>query len=293
MNDLTKTSFRPRWQRDASLETKAALADTPATGSRPLEWPKIITRLLPFDGLNTLAAHTLSEVIELTQRLAHYAAFDAIRGFNPDFADMRSMGAEVLAFSKLTIEPFESGSFVIPARLESPDYVENNNNKTSVSAESVGHRFGAILEEVASGETTTSVSIGALQTVQQLNRTLKREANAIEYSTFDRLDCRMSFHVVDRAFIDRVDSVIKKRQPSTQKVDSLEGEVTALDISKGELQLTLTNQRQRVKGTFHLMLHPTLLDALGKRVRLFGTVNYSGRRPASILIQSAEILDAD
>ena len=62
-------------------------------------------------GLNTLAAHTVSEVIDLTQKLAHFAAYDEVRGANPDFADIRSMGSDVLAFSRLTLEPFEAGSY--------------------------------------------------------------------------------------------------------------------------------------------------------------------------------------
>lgn len=293
MNEPIRTDFRPRWARHASPEMLDALADTPAIGATPLEWPRIVTRVLPASGANSLTASTVSEVVELTQKLAHYAAYDAIRGFNPDFADVRSMGAEVLAFSKLTVEPFESGSFVIPARFEASDFVESDAAKKAVSAEQVGSRFGEILNEIARGEGTTSISIGALQTVQQLNRTLKREANAIEYETFDRFERRTSFQAVNREFMERVDSLIRNRQPSTQKMDSLEGVVTALDIEKGELQLSVDGQQQRVKGSFHLMLHPTLLEALGKRVQLFGKVSYSHDRMTNVSIQQAEIVDTE
>ena len=179
MNEPTKTDFQPRWYRNANPELRNALADFPANGSVPLEWTRIVTRVLPANGFNSLAAHTVSEVIDLTQKLAHYAAFDAIRGPNPDFADMRSMGAEVLDFSRLTIEPFEAGSFVIPARFESRDFLKSGETDKPISAESIANRFGTILESISTGEASNSISTGALQTVQQLNRTLKREASAI------------------------------------------------------------------------------------------------------------------
>ena len=298
MNEPTKTNFQPRWYRNASPELREAIADFPASGSKPFDWPRIVIRVLPASGYNSLAAHTVSEVIDLTQKLAHFAAYDEVRGVNPDFADLRSMGAEVLAFSKLTIEPFAEGSFVIPARLESSDFVkpdssESDDSQTAISAESVAGRFGAILDEIATGEATTSISTGALQTVQQLNRTLKREANAIEYSTFDRRERQISFRTVDSAFIGRVESVIKNRQASVEKLDSLEGVVTAVDMEKGELLLTLPEQKERVKGTFPVMLHPTLLESLGQNVTLFGKVSFRSNRPHSVAIQQAKIIDVD
>ena len=105
MNEPTKTDFQPHWYRNATPEMKDALAEFPSTGSIPLDWPRIVTRVLPSSGLSSLSAHTVADVIDLTQKLAHYAAFHEIRGPNPDFADMRSMGADVLwlayIFSKL------------------------------------------------------------------------------------------------------------------------------------------------------------------------------------------------
>lgn len=293
MNEPTKTDFQPRWYRNANPELRNALADFPANGSVPLEWPRIVTRVLPANGFNSLAAHTVSEVIDLTQKLAHYAAFDAIRGPNPDFADMRSMGAEVLDFSRLTIEPFEAGSFVIPARFESRDFLKSGETDKPISAESIANRFGTILDSIATGEASNSISTGALQTVQQLNRTLKREASAIQYSTFDRYEKRGSYQTVDSAFIDRVETLIKNRQPSEQKLDSLEGIVTALDIEQGELRLSVAGQKDRIKGTFHVMLHPTLLESLGKRITLFGKVSYKRNQIVSVLIQQAEVLDTE
>jgi hypothetical protein len=293
MNEPIKTDFVPRWARNATPEFLELMSETPATGSAPLEWPRIVTRILPSSGPNSLGATTVSEVIELTQKLANYAAYDEVRGINPDFADMRSMGAELLAFSRLTIEPFEEGSFIIPARFESPDLVETDSQKTSVSAERIAVRFGRILEEVGNDNSSTSISIGALQTMQQLNRTLNREASAIEFSTFDRFEQRAGFQRVDSDFVRRVDSVIKNRQPSVSKLDSLQGRVTALDIEKGELRLSLKDRRDRIKGTFPIMLHPTLLESLGREIEVFGSVSFRNDHPQSISIQQAKILISD
>ena len=82
-------------------------------------------------------------------------------------------------------------------------------------------------------------------------------------------------------------------QPSEQKLDSLEGIVTALDIEQGELRLSVAGQKDRIKGTFHVMLHPTLLESLGKRITLFGKVSYKRNQIVSVLIQQAEVLDTE
>lgn len=249
--------------------------------------------MLPSSGSNSLGANTVSEVIELTQKMANYVAFDEVCGTNPDFADMRSMGAELLAFSRLTIEPFEEGSFIIPARFESPDLIENDLQETAISAERIANRFGRIFEEIGSQDSSTSVSIGALQTMQQLNRTLNREASVIEFSTFDRYERPSGFQRVDKAFVKKVDAVVKNRQPSILKLESLRGHVTALDIEKGELRLSLATQKDRVKGTFPMMLHPTVLVSLGHEMEVYGKVSYKNGRPDSISIQQADILDSE
>ena len=51
----------------------------------------------------------------------------------------------------------------------------------------------------------TSVSIGALQTLAALKRTLKREASAIEFSTADRFRKPMIQFSIENSFIDKVE----------------------------------------------------------------------------------------
>lgn len=64
-------------------------------------------------------------------------------------------------------------------------------------------------------------------------------------------------------------------------------------IQEGELRLSISGQKQRLKGKFHTMLHPTLLESLGKRIRVFGRLSYKNDQIISVQIQQAEVLDTD
>ena len=57
--------------------------------------------------------------------------------------------------------------------------------------------------------------------------------------------------------------------------------------------LKIDSQNQRVKGRFYVMLHPTLLESLGKRIKRFGRVSYKKDQVASVYIQQAEVLDSE
>ncbi len=287
MSNQQPTKFTPRWYRDAESIEQNALDQFPVVGSEPFDWPRIVTRLLPADGGNAMSASAVATVINLTQRLVQYAARDVIEGINPYFADMRSISSEILAFSQLTIEPFDEGSFVIPARLESGDLTLAG--QESVPVERVANRFSGILDAIATGNQVSDVSVGALQTVRQLNSTISREASVIEFAAFDRRRHTEGIRRIDSTFMKSVSAIMDKRQPSTEILQSITGTVTALDILKGELQLSVDNQKTRVKGSFHKMLHPTLMESLGHTVQLFGTLSYSGNRVTSISIQEADI----
>jgi hypothetical protein len=295
MNEPIKTDFVPRWARAASSEHLEAVGDTPFTGGRPYDWPRIVARALPSTGRNCLDSKSVVEIIEMSQRLTQYAACDEILGFNPNFADLRQLEGSIVALSKLTIDPFEEGSFVIPARFEADD-LDTSELRTDttaepklVSTEQIATRFGTILESVITDATT--ISIGALETIKQMHRTLKRDVIAIEFATFDRLEQRRKFQLVDPSYMQRVDSAIKHRQTTVTRLEYLSGRITALDLHREELKLSIAGQRDRVEGKFQAFLHQTLLDALGKKVELYGKVDFRGGRPKSISIHQAEILE--
>jgi hypothetical protein len=115
--DPKNVEFRPRWWRERA-DRDPLLEEGPLAGSIPEGPPRIHTRLMLPGGSSGMSARTLSEAVDLTQTLAQYAGYDVWHGVNPDFADLRSAGAEVLQLARLTVEPFPEGSFVIPAKLE-------------------------------------------------------------------------------------------------------------------------------------------------------------------------------
>jgi hypothetical protein len=293
VSELKYTEFKPRWMREQTAADRI-LEESPATGSLAEVSPRINARLLPINGAHKLSAKTLSEAIGLTQSIVQYAGYDIYHGINPDFADLRSLSAPLINLTKLSIEPFEEGSFVIPARLEAnPLAVEGAELPRQVTAEDVVKRFDEILACLQKPSSAPQVSIGAIQAVESLGRVIRREAKAIEFASFDSLGQPRSAIWVDEEYIGRVQKVRQSRRPSQAKLETLEGTVTALDIIAETLHLRLHPSGERVKGTFSILFQPTLVERLGQRVRLHGVVERRGKRPVSIRVESVEVPDED
>jgi hypothetical protein len=250
--------------------------------------------LIPLNGSPRLSAKTISETITLTQAIVQYAGHDAYHGSNPDFADLRSLDPEVLGLTRLSIEPFEEGSFVIPARLEAiPVQAPSAEGGRTITTEDVVRRFDAILEILQKPRASSEVSIGAIQVVESLGRVIRREAEAIEFSSFDALGQPSLSRRVDGDFIARVNEIRQSRRSTQATLDELEGQVTALDIMEGRLQLSIKGRQRRVTGHFSRMFLPSLLDSLGRPVRLRGLVSRRRKAPISIQIEDAELLGDD
>jgi hypothetical protein len=290
VSDSKYTDFIPRWMREKT-EKDDILDHSPATGSLAEVSPRINARLLPVSGSNRLSAKTLSEAISLTQSIVQYAGYDVYHGFNPDFTDLRSLSAELVLFTRLTVEPFEEGSFVIPARLEAnPLTVEGAEQPRMITAEDVVKRFDEIFASLQDQSSVHQVSIGAIQAVESLGKVIRREAEAIEFESFDSLGKPRPTFRVDESYISRVQKVRESRRPTRARLETLEGKVTALDILESKLQLSLEGQRRRVIGHFSIMFLPFLLESLGRRVRLYGKVEWQKNHPYSIQIVTAEVL---
>jgi len=232
----------------------------------------------------------LSEAIDLTQSIVSYAANDVFHGPNPDFADLRSLGSDLLQLSKLTIEPFEEGSFVIPARLEAEGIP---GSKSVVTTQSVAERFVEMMSAFAQEKNASLVSIGAIQAIESLDRVLHREANAIEFESFGTSGAAFSRVTVDPDYIGRVRTLRTSRQPTLNVLDVIEGTITSLDIRENKLQLSMSTQTRRVTGTFSSLYLPSLLEALGRRVRLSGYVTRKGRTCISVNVTSATQISED
>jgi hypothetical protein len=286
--------FKPRWMRDLSDEDRRILDDFSASGSIPPGAPRINARLLPFGGSNRISAKTLGEAIGLTQSIVQYAGYDLYHGINPDFVDLRSLSAPLVNLTRLVIEPFEEGSFVIPARLEAtPLAVEGEEQPRNVTAEGVVKRFDEILTALRTPSSTPQVSIGAIQAVESLGRVIRREAEAIEFASFDSLGQPQLPIRVDEGYIARVQKVRESRRPSQARLETLAGTLTALDIVAETLHLRLHTSGERVKGRFSMLFQSTLVERLGQQVRLHGVVERRGRRPISIRVESVEVPDED
>lgn len=282
--------FKPRWMRELTEEDRRILDEFGVSGSPAEVSPRINARLLPVGGSNRVSAKTLSEVIDLTQSIVQYAGYDIYHGINPDFADLRSLSAPLVNLTKLTVEPFEEGSFVIPARLEAdPLAVEGAEQPRQVTAEDVVKRFDEILATLRDQPSASQVSIGAVQAVEALGRVIRREAEAIEFAAFDSLGQPRTPFRVDEGYIGRVRKVRESRRSTRAKLESLEGTLTALDIIAETLHLRLHPSGERVKGTFPILFQPTLVERLGRRVRLHGVVERSGKRLVSIRVESVEV----
>jgi hypothetical protein len=285
--------FKPRWMRQCT-DANRILDETPATGSLAEVSPRINARLLPIGGSHTLSAKTLSEAIGLTQQIVQYAGYDVYHGFNPDFADLRSLSPEVVSLTRLTVEPFDEGSFVIPTRLEaSPLAIQEAEGPRMVTAEDVVRRFDEILAALRQSSSSVQVSIGAIQVVESLGRVIRREAEAIEFSSFGALGQPSGELRVDEEYIGRVNKVRESRRPTQATLETLEGQVTALDIREGKLQLSIEGHRRRATGHFTMMFLPSLLESLGRRVRLRGLVAWRKNAPISIQVEDAELLGDD
>jgi hypothetical protein len=286
--------FKPRWMRELSEEDRHVLDDFSVSGSAPPGPPRINARLLPVGGSNRVSAKTLGEAISLTQSIVQYAGYDVYHGINPDFADLRSLSAPLVNLTKLSIEPFEEGSFVVPARLEAePLAVEGAEQSRTITAEDVVLRFEEILASLGGKTSAPQVSIGTIQAVESLGRVIRREAEAIEFAPFDSLGKPKPVFRVDEEYIGRVQKVRESRRPSQAKLETLEGTITALDIVAETLHLRLHATGQRVKGKFSTLFQPTLVERFGRPVRLHGLVERSGKRPLSIRVESVEVPDED
>jgi hypothetical protein len=282
--------FKPRWMRELTAEDRRILDDFAASGSVPPGPPRIHARLLPVGGSNLVSAKTLGESITLTQSIVQYAGYDVYHGVNPDFADLRSLSAPLVNLTKLTVEPFAEGSFVIPARLEAgPLAVEGEERPRQVTADDVIKRFDEILAFLREPSSAVQVSIGAIQTVEALGRVIRREAEAIEFVSIDTLGQARQPLRVDEVYVSRVQKVRESRRPAQARLETLEGQVTALDIREGKLQLSIEGRRRRVTGHFAMLFLPSLLASLGRTVRLHGHVQWQRGQPVSIQVVNAEL----
>lgn len=277
----------PRWAQ-IRLKSDAAKQETPDIGVEPPYVPKLPTRLIPFSGRSAISSLTLSDVVSTTQRILNYISYEVVYQASSDVIDLRSAGDDVLSLAKLTIDPFDEGSFVIPGTL-TEDVIKVNGKE--FSGADVLERFEQVMRSVSSLAGDVPASISILQAVEELGRITRREA-FIEYRPSSPRVKRDSYRpvIIDNDFIATVSQIRKQRVDPHSRFDSVEGKLIAIDLGHSSLQLRM-DDKTVVKGAFGEFARPLLIDSVNKRVRLSGTVTIERRRVKFINTVVAELVE--
>jgi hypothetical protein len=288
-------SYRPKWA-DLYRPDEPYAGEAPFAGVPVVLRPQLVTRILPMEGRETLSAPSLTEIIGATQRAVQFAGCDEVYGWNPDYSDLRTAGPEVARLTRLEYRPesFQEGSFVIEAELPDEEVtVAADHGERKVSSWQVLGRFRDLLTAISDPREQTTVSIGALQAVEDLGKTLRREAERIEFRTILSAEdvYQTRAFAVDLDYVGHVAKLRTTRQSGRATLQSLEGTLTAIDLGTSTLKLTLPGSRGTVRGSFSQLIRYPLARAVGMNVRLTGQVEYRGKRPRFIQAQHFELLD--
>lgn len=273
--------FKPKWPKDSSF----VLPDVPMTGSEPPYEPRLPTRLLPSDGGNRISVNTLTDTAKITQRVLQYVGHDLAHGTHIGFSDLRTLDSQVALLAAMKIEPFEEGSFVIPAVLsEKPIQI----GEKTFNGRNVLERFSEIMAMIEESK-NPKTSIGLLQSVHELGRIVRREAE-IEYwpswsSSFSRIR-------VNERFLKNAAEAKESLRGVSIIPDQVEGRLVGLDIVKGTLRITWSqDNRMTVSGTFEDLMQPILMSSLGENVRLWGVIEFRRRKPHHIRTFTVERIE--
>lgn len=280
MPEPAMTGFIPKWIRDQPPDEDESFL---MAGPIPDADPRIHTRLIPKDHGYLLPARTLGKVLELKQNLVLYAARDVAEGLNADFADLRSLKEPLTKFATLTVEPFETGSFVIPARLEAEPLALEGRAEPIVTDRLV-ERFNRLIAAIDYPDEAASMSIGALLVCKELGKLLKNEVESIEWTTIDREHNRTRPSVLTPAKVGKIERLLERRKPTEQVTEKIAGRLTAFDTVTNAFQLSVPSQKQRVKGTVMAFHAPWMAERLGKQVELEGIVERRGTKLKSLTV---------
>jgi hypothetical protein len=293
MSDRRFVDFEPAWLKSKSA-ARDFLADTPALGVIHASAPKLPTRIVPRDGGNTISVLTLIDTVAATQRILNFASYEAIYGVHLDFSDLRSLESHVLELAKMHVEPFEDGSFVIPASLGQDGFgVTVEGTKKELYPADVLSRFVDMMDGVARDGPRFQACIGAIQAIEELGKVLRREAATIEYYPIGFGGyCQSPKRIhVDQAYVDLVSAARKSRQDPRIKPDHLEGTLTAVDLIRGTFKVK-TEERQTISGTYTPFMEDRMISSLGRPVRLFGDAEYRHFRIRSLRAVDIETPEA-
>lgn len=284
MSNWKYTDFRPTWAGNA--EDREFLSRMPDVGHYPDPAPSVSTRILPTSGRSAVSASTLSEAITIKQRIFHYAAYEVVHGIDPTFSDMRRIDDVCLQLGKLEVEPFEEGSFIIPAELNAePVSVPRDGTDLTFRPVDVLNRFNEVITGLGQISVDMHVSIGMLTEIGALNRLLRRDVQSLEFTTnFPQGEAsarRSMRHIIDEKYLGGVNRIRKaRRHEQVSSGDTLTGTLVAVDFESHKLRIKLdAEQKIVVPGTYLPLIESDIVACMRKRVRYFGQVWYRDRIP--------------
>lgn len=292
MAESNYVDYVPRWAQN-DRRNAAILDDTPNIGIEPPYAPRLSTRLIPTHDDGTVSGLTLIDTVLVTQKILTYSAQEAAFGVQFEFADLRSVDSSVEELARMRIEPFEEGSFVIPAVLdERCASVTDRAGSRQVSSRDILKRFVSVLEG-ADQSPEFAASIGVVSAVQELGKILRRDVSAIEYlplgfSTTPEPQRRL---LIDPMYVERVAENLRQRQNLQKERESLEGHLIAVNVRRATLRLRLVDGSEIAGNYEHTAAEP-IISALNKYVRLQGVVARRNRQIRSIRVVSCESLEA-
>lgn len=271
------TNYVPAWAKE---HKSSILDETPNIGIEPNHAPRLPTRLIPKGGESFVSALTLIDTVQITQKILTYSAQEAAFGIQYEFSDLRSVDSSIAGLAKLRIEPFEEGSFVIPATLDEKIVelaaASPTQKSRTISTRDVLARFVDVIEGVGTNS-EFAACIGVVNAVQELGRVIRRETEAIEYlpsglASQPKGGLRLS---INQSYVERVTENRERRLNIDYKPDHVIGRLIAVDLGRATLRIKLHGGSE-VPGNFEPMAADAVASSLNRDVKLYGVV---ARRP--------------
>jgi hypothetical protein len=291
MSNWERTKFVPKWARNS--QDRELLSEMPDIGRAPPPLPSVTTRIFPVRGGSRISASTLGDMVLLKQRIVNYVAYEVVRGIDPAFSDLRKIDDDCLQLARLDVEPFDEGSFIVPAELcADPIVIQDADVARTISATDIVERLNVVMQELPQQGVDFNVSMGLLTEINSLNKLLKRDVASLELMTtlpreVDKGTNKQTMrHCVDQEYLKRVESIRSTRQ-RTRICDGEElvGALVALDFESRKLKIKLDfDNGLTVTGSFPPQLESQLVPCLMKNARFVGKVRFEYRTPKHIEI---------
>ena len=104
---------------------------------------------------------------------------------------------------------------------------------------------------------------------------------------------RLRISEVRPATIALVKTLLDRRKPTQQSLETVEGKLTALDTVTNAFQLSVKGQKPRVRGTVMAFHMPWMRERLGHSVTLEGVVERRSKQLVSLTVHRVVETDDD